>query len=182
MEGSYFRVLFSLEPTLPVKIEEGEPFGAEGSLETLAGTLSISSQFGSKQAGSHIEVIPVLHRMLDADVRVYLVVLNFFTEDTAIVMTLNEVLSEGVVDGEASILGDELELLQPEVTGPRLDLLRIFAFASHLLFFVVHNFVEAFVDVDSLYTECLPIATGFARLVNHAGVHSEPFVTFCLVE
>lgn len=51
----------------------------------------------------------------------------------AIALTLNEVLSEGIVDSEASILGDELELLQPGVTGPRLDLVRMSAFASHLL-------------------------------------------------
>ena len=43
-EGSHIKILISLEPSLFIGIEEGEPFGVEGSLETPAGSLPLSCE------------------------------------------------------------------------------------------------------------------------------------------
>jgi hypothetical protein len=181
-EGSDIKILISLEPSLLVNIEEGEPFGAEGSLETPAGpfSLSLSCQLGSKQAGNHHEAVLFSHTC--ADVRAYLAVLNVHTVDTAIFGTLNESLSFGIVDGEASILGDELELLQLLIALPLHDLVRKCSFASHLLILVVHKSVEAPFVVDSSQKEALVLAYAIAFLVNLLVVHSEPYVFFCHLE
>ena len=174
--------LISLEPFLVFNSEEGEPFGAEGSLETHAGTLPLSCQLGSKQAGKHHDAVLIRHT--SADMRACLLEIKNFTGDTAIAICMYEFLSEGIVDDDAFILlDDELEPLQPFVTSfPRYDIVRIWAFASHLLTLVVHKSVEAPFVVVSSQVEALLVAYCCAFLVNLRVVHSEKFETFFYLE
>jgi len=176
-EGSHIKILISLEPSLFIGIEEGEPFGVEGSLETPAGSLPLSCQLGSKQAGNRHEAVLISHTL--ADVCAYILVVTIFTKDTGTI-GINESLSVGIVEDEAFTLADELEPLQPFVTSfPTYDIVRIFAFASHLLTLVVHKSVEALSGVVSSQGEALVVAYCCALLVNLREVHIEIFVTFC---
>jgi hypothetical protein len=107
LPGAWFLILCakdnvalgSTEPSINFVLLEGEPFGAEGSLEAPAGTFSLSRNIGSEQAGRNGNAVLFIHRLTDAFEHHCVLKFTIKTTGIATVKRANEFLSEGIVDG-----------------------------------------------------------------------------------